>query len=279
MNLFLLVMSMLSVVSGGWPTPYSISEEPDNCCPIGTPVCLVPTSTPTVTPTPKIKCHTPLDISIVIDRSGSIGNSNIGKIKLFAKNFIDNFSIGDASGAEFSITQFNTNVEGLLSFSFNKTEIINAIDQVGDSSGWTNTAGAITFVTKNYLPYSRTNVSLFLVLITDGVPRLGVNSAEVSKQNTIDQTNTMKDLFPSVRVVPVKVGNFDQSFLEEISDINDIFSVDSYSDLDDILLNITKEICVYGGYTRNPTNYPTKFPITSYPTSYPTTGYPTKYPN
>ena len=139
-----------------------------------------------------------------MDRSNSIGNDGIQLMKVFAKNFVESFSIGNPLGAEFSVTQFNTYVNGLLDFSYDKTEIFNAIDSIGNSNGWTNTAQAIKFITNNYLPNSRSNVSVFVVLITDGEPILGYSGTKkkfFQKNYTINETNRMKSLFPNVRVV------------------------------------------------------------------------------
>lgn len=143
-----------------------------------------PTRFPSVSPTTSpFVCVKPLDVGIVMDRSGSIFPGGLVKQKNFATNLVGRFTLGE-DGAMFSVISFSSSVDGIIGFSDNSVSITDAIDSVASPKGSTFTGGAIKYFSDNYLPTSR-RFNKFLVLITDGKPtksgQRGMNPEQYAK--------------------------------------------------------------------------------------------------
>jgi hypothetical protein len=212
-----------------------------------------------------------MDIGLIMDRSNSIFKAGLSKTRKFVTDLVDNFDLSP-DGAEFSIIQFNGVVDGLLPFSYNRNDIIDAGNKLGFSKGSTFTGGAINFFIDNYLKNSRSLATKYLVLITDGEPTKGVRLTKKTKtspiQYTYDQIDRMKELYPGIKIISIGLGGFDKQFLNNISSKDKdgnplVFSINGIFDLEFILYSLTSEICTEGEFTRHPTSIPTRSPSVS----------------
>jgi hypothetical protein len=222
---------------------------------------LSPSKSPTQSP---FVCVRPLDLGFVIDNSGSIPKGGLDKAKAFAVEVVNSFTLGPEH-AMFSVQYFSSNVGGLLSFSDNYQDIVNAIDIISNPKGSTFTGGAIKYFADTYLPLSR-RFSKFMVLITDGVPTKGAN--KVNPVNyAIQQTEVMKAMYPSVLIITIGVGTFNKDFLRVISSKGPdreplMYSINNFEDLDGIIRSLTELICYTdASLTQHPSRVPTEQPV------------------
>lgn len=198
-------------------------------------------------------CHQPIDVGFLLDRSGSIPKKAIDQQKDFSKELVDNFYTNTTDTnitSRFSFIQFNKKIQPLLDYSNDKNKILQAIDSIKDSKGWTNTRGAVEYFTNNILPHARHHVTKFLILITDGVPVLGKSGnrrKKFQKQYTIDEVGRMKHLYPDIYLISIGIGNFNKDFLEQISDKHYgqslFYDIENYSQLKKIITNLTNTLC------------------------------------
>ncbi|MDW5300653.1 MAG: vWA domain-containing protein, partial [Sedimentibacter sp.] len=112
----------------------------------------------------------PLDVVLVLDRSGSMkGNNRIGYLKTAAKNFIDKILENNTSN-RVSILTFSDGDGGYTQTAFtnNDTTLKNAVNAM-EADGDTNTGVAFERA-KNLLDSANENSKKALVLFTDGAP-------------------------------------------------------------------------------------------------------------
>ena len=178
-----------------------------------------PTTNPTDSPT---VCYKPVDVNIVLDKSGSIGFKGVIGIRNFAKGVVDRLTIGPGKfDSRASVTFFSgkARVQVLLGSkaSRNKAAVMRAINKLPGSSGWTNMRQALRFVRFKNIPKTRKHVTSVVLLVTDGAPtrrNSGVNK-EIPK--VITEVNFLKSFYPDTRIVTVGVGRFRKQFLTEIA--------------------------------------------------------------
>jgi Ca-activated chloride channel family protein len=123
--------------------------------------------------------HTPLNLSIVIDRSGSMAGDKIRNTKLAAKQIVDQMSSDDY----LSIVIYDNQIEVLQPATrvVNKQTFKNMIDRIQDRGGTNLMGGALKGyqeVKKNY----RTTYVNRVLLLSDGLANEGItNSSEIER--------------------------------------------------------------------------------------------------
>lgn len=186
-------------------------------------------------------CHKPVDIAFLLDISGSISEESVELEKEFVVDLMNGF--GDDT--RFSIVSYNGKIRETHPFDYNKTRIQECLEDIPKPRGWTDTKEAIKYLTDEFLPDSRENITVFVVLLTDGVPVTGKKPhklPENQKLLTIEETNRMKDLFPNTHVLGVGVGDFEKDFLLNISDATSV--IQEFKELKSIIIDLAKTICV-----------------------------------
>ena len=95
-------------------------------------------------------CQTSVDLTFILDSSGSVGRYNFGRIKTFVKNVIDFFNIG-TNGTHVAVVTYSTwpTLEFNLKAYYTKISIKNAVGNIRYNGGQTYTADALDFARKN----------------------------------------------------------------------------------------------------------------------------------
>ena len=90
------------------------------------------------------------DIQFLLDTSSSVGSEEFAKVRDFVKAFVQNFDIGPDS-VNIGVTTFETTPQSefWLNDYTNKTALLEAIDQIRYSGGFTFTAEALQFIQDN----------------------------------------------------------------------------------------------------------------------------------
>ncbi|XP_053400755.1 collagen alpha-6(VI) chain-like [Mercenaria mercenaria] len=114
----------------------------------------------------------PVDITFVLDGSGSEGHSNFNKQLQFISNITQQFEIGE-NNTRVSLVTFANKVhnEFFLNQYYNKTELLSHIAHTAYPNGETNTHSAIHFVSHHTLSPNHgaeRNVTKLVIVLTDG---------------------------------------------------------------------------------------------------------------
>jgi len=200
-----------------------------------------------------------MDIGIIMDRSNSIFRGGILKTKVFLNNLVNNFDLSP-DGAEMSIIEFNSKVKGLIQFSYNKNNLLNAIDEIKYGKGSTFTGSAIKFFTDKYLKNSREIADKFVIIFTDGKPTKGIKGTS-PVDYMMEQINITKSLYPDIKIIIMGLGNYNEILLNEITPF--VFNINNVNNFIDILYSLTELICTDGVFTRRPSNVPSISPTQS----------------
>ena len=117
-----------------------------------------------------------LDIVLVLDSSGSVGEERFETVKEFAKDVLDLVDI-ENDNIRAAVISFSTDVTGtfqLDTFVGDKDSMFDAIDNIEYEGKKTNTAGAINLATEflTVAPGSRQGVGKNMIVLTDGVPTI-----------------------------------------------------------------------------------------------------------
>ena len=110
----------------------------------------------------------------LLDKSGSIGNTNYVKMKAFVSNFTGNILIGEAA-AKMGLVSFSSGATTEFTFDqyLSPSLVIDAVNDLMYTGGGTNIAYALSFVDTYSFSYSavnhdRVNATKVLILMTDG---------------------------------------------------------------------------------------------------------------
>ena len=199
------------------PTPRPTRKPTDR--PSKVPTCS-PTPKPTKKPTkaPTSLCGKPLDVSFVLDKSGSIGNSDVARVEQFVRLIAQDANIGlGPLQTRMGITFFSTQAKNMLSIGSsqagNQSVVINVIKKLRGSRGWTNMRKALSIVRQDELPQVRgLPVESVVVLITDGRPQLRRSGVSSEKPRVENEMNLLKAQHPDTHVVTVGVGKRSHEF-------------------------------------------------------------------
>ena len=167
----------------------------------------------------------------------------------FTNNFVDEFEVGE-NKTRFGAVSFATTIENEFQLTdyYNASSIKYHFDTIMTKSGngiWTNTPEAIDLVRTNILLKGR-NKTTSVVLITDGSPKLKNKSSKSMRILTRTAIKKLRLDYPWVNIYSVGIGmkKSGKNLLKQISDTNNVFNVDDFSDLSTILNNVTDALCI-----------------------------------
>ncbi|XP_069814430.1 collagen alpha-6(VI) chain-like [Dendropsophus ebraccatus] len=148
------------------------------------------------------------DVMFLVDSSGSIGEDNYKKMKVFMKNLVNKTEIGPDK-VQFGIVQFSDDSMEVLQLNKNGTKatIWEAIDKMRYMGRGTYTGKALEYVSQYFRENkgARPKVEKFLILITDGQAQDDVKLQSESLRNS------------SVNIISVGIFNANKTQLLEIS--------------------------------------------------------------
>lgn len=130
----------------------------------------------------------PLDVMIIIDRSGSMAGTKLIQAKNAATSFIDNLVPGSDRVGYVSYSTSASLITGLsTSFSTTKTKI-----QATTASGNTNIGGAVKSAYQEIYNNGRDGVKHVVILLTDGEANISDVSTLTPNQYAISRSNIAK---------------------------------------------------------------------------------------
>ena len=94
------------------------------------------------------------DVMLVVDRSGSIGITDWGKVAQFMEHRVDGVTFTGASGNRMGVVAFSTTSQVVCPLTHNKAELLTCINAIVYTEGGTNTADAITLAGQHLGQYS-----------------------------------------------------------------------------------------------------------------------------
>lgn len=197
-----------------------------------------------------------LDLAFVVDHSGSISDNDEGPkpnweyILDFMTSIVQGLEIGYDFNRVAIVTFGNTaKIEFDFAHSSNKQDLINAIRNLTNTGGNTNTTGALRLMRQSAFVPERPRAAKVCVLITDGVP---------SKRYEADGLPAEADMVKNagIRIIGVGVTTAVNDTLMRMIVSNpttDYFKVTSFSDLPSLLVSLTNQFCSTSMYTSSTT--------------------------
>ncbi|XP_078580606.1 uncharacterized protein LOC144864418 isoform X3 [Branchiostoma floridae x Branchiostoma japonicum] len=208
------------------------------------PICVAVTTpepiTPTPTPAPSCSSITPVDLVFLLDGSSSITSPNFQIVKDFTADVVRTFNVSSAA-TNVGLVQYSDTIrtEFFLNSFDTKSEVLNAIGNIGYLQGNTRTGAAIDFVRISSFSVpagNRSNQPDYLIVVTDGL----------SQDEVLGPAQTAR--FEGINIFAVGIGNeIDFTTLLHIAgspnrvlQINDFAGLASATgQLTDIVCNLT----------------------------------------
>ena len=177
-----------------------------------------------------------LDITLVIDSSGSIDSTELTQMKNALKAFVDAFIPGTPT--EFSVVNFDDTATILQAFTGNATLVKNAIS-APLSGGSTNWKDALVKAHSTFSGDRADHLDL-VVFASDGNPNVP-GTATQALEDAIVEANAIKG--DGIRIITLGIGNdLSTTNLEKISSVEAVFTGD-FSTLAADLSAIASELC------------------------------------
>uniref|UniRef100_A0A8C2JE93 Si:ch211-62a1.3 n=1 Tax=Cyprinus carpio TaxID=7962 RepID=A0A8C2JE93_CYPCA len=168
--------------------------------------------------------ETQADIVLLVDSSGSIGQSDFEEVRKFLRFFVDSFNLRPdkvrVGLAQFSDIPYQ---EFLLGDYSDKRDLHQKLNDLIYRRGGTNTGLALTFIRENYFRQARQNVPGIAIVITDGE----------SNDDVEEPSQRLRNLGVSIFVI--RVGRANMEKLHTIANIPHeefLFGIDSYQELE-----------------------------------------------
>uniref|UniRef100_A0A671KUF5 VWFA domain-containing protein n=1 Tax=Sinocyclocheilus anshuiensis TaxID=1608454 RepID=A0A671KUF5_9TELE len=163
------------------------------------------------------------DIVLLVDSSGSIGESDFEEVRKFLHSFVDSFNLRPDK-VRVGLAQYSDRPyqEFLLGDYSDKRDLHQKLTDLIYRRGSTNTGLALTFIRDNYFRLARQNVPGIAIVITDGE----------SNDDVEEPSQRLRNLGVSIFVIRVGRGNMEK--LHTIANIPHeefLFSIDSYQEL------------------------------------------------
>lgn len=171
------------------------------------------------------------DIYFLIDGSGSIRPNDFIEMKDFMREAIRTFHIGP-DRVRFGVVQYSDKIisQFLLDQYASMAELSTAIDNIQQGGGGTTTGEALRKMAPVFKSTARTNVSQYLIVITDGQSSDPVAEAAQGLRNI------------GVNIYAIGVRDANTTELEEIAS-NKMFFISEFDSLKSIRNEIIKDIC------------------------------------
>ncbi len=198
-----------------------------------------------------------LDIALVLDNSGSIGN-NLPTMKTSFNNFV--ISLLPGTPTEFSVTYFDGTAEyALQTFSSSASTITTAITAVPSPSGQTNWEDGLLKAYETFDPRPGADHPNLIIFASDGVPNLyneydsegNITGTQGSGGSSTDpdaldaavaQANIIKNA--GIRIITLGIGGgVDQGNMEDISSADAYYSAGDFDELPEALDGIAGDLC------------------------------------
>jgi uncharacterized protein YegL len=114
------------------------------------------------------KCSQELDIALVLDVSGSIGEGNTEKIKAFAKDIIDRTELANA---KIGMVYFGSEATIASALTAESADLETKLNDVTWQKDSTNTAQALGLARTLFEDNSRASAQQVVIVVTDGMPQ------------------------------------------------------------------------------------------------------------
>lgn len=175
------------------------------------------------------------DIVLLVDSSGSIGDSDFEEVKKFLHAFVDSFNLRPDK-VRVGLAQFSDRPyqEFLLGAYSDKRDLHQKLNGLIYRGGGTNTGQALTFIRENYFSLARKNVPGIAIVITDGE----------SNDDVEEPSQRLRNLGVFIFVIRVGTGNIET--LRAISNIPHeefLFSIDIYQELQGLKESLHNKVC------------------------------------
>uniref|UniRef100_A0A671KYF2 VWFA domain-containing protein n=1 Tax=Sinocyclocheilus anshuiensis TaxID=1608454 RepID=A0A671KYF2_9TELE len=183
-----------------------------------------------------IDCFTAqADIVLLVDSSGSIGESDFEEVRKFLHSFVDSFNLRPDK-VRVGLAQYSDRPyqEFLLGDYSDKRDLHQKLTDLIYRRGSTNTGLALTFIRDNYFRLARQNVPGIAIVITDGE----------SNDDVEEPSQRLRNLGVSIFVIRVGRGNMEK--LHTIANIPHeefLFSIDSYQELQGLKESLRNKVC------------------------------------
>uniref|UniRef100_A0A671KYF7 VWFA domain-containing protein n=1 Tax=Sinocyclocheilus anshuiensis TaxID=1608454 RepID=A0A671KYF7_9TELE len=175
------------------------------------------------------------DIVLLVDSSGSIGESDFEEVRKFLHSFVDSFNLRPDK-VRVGLAQYSDRPyqEFLLGDYSDKRDLHQKLTDLIYRRGSTNTGLALTFIRDNYFRLARQNVPGIAIVITDGE----------SNDDVEEPSQRLRNLGVSIFVIRVGRGNMEK--LHTIANIPHeefLFSIDSYQELQGLKESLRNKVC------------------------------------
>ncbi|XP_043111994.1 collagen alpha-3(VI) chain [Puntigrus tetrazona] len=175
------------------------------------------------------------DIVLLVDSSGSIGDSDFEEMRKFLHAFVDSFNL-TPNKVKVGLAQFSDRPyqEFLLGDYLDKRDLHQKLNRLIYHRGGTNTGQALTFIRDNYFSLARQNVPGIAIVITDGE----------SRDDVEEPSQKLRNLGVFIFVIRVGKGNMEK--LRAIANIPHeefLFSINSYQELQGLKESLRNKVC------------------------------------
>ncbi|XP_048062039.1 collagen alpha-4(VI) chain-like [Megalobrama amblycephala] len=175
------------------------------------------------------------DIVLLVDSSGSIGDSDFEEVRKFLHAFVEQFNLRPDK-VRVGLAQFSDRPyqEFLLGDYLDKKDLQQKLDELIYRRGGTNTGQALTFIRENYFSPARKNVPGIAIVITDGESRDPVE----------EPAQRLRNMGVAIFVIRVGMGNMEK--LRTIANVPHeefLFSIDSYQELQGLKESLRNKVC------------------------------------
>uniref|UniRef100_A0A8C2JJ48 Si:ch211-62a1.3 n=1 Tax=Cyprinus carpio TaxID=7962 RepID=A0A8C2JJ48_CYPCA len=175
------------------------------------------------------------DIVLLVDSSGSIGESDFEEVRKFLHAFVDRYNLRPdkvrVGLAQFSDIPYQ---EFLLGDYSDKRDLHHKLNDLIYRRGGPNPGLALTFIRENYFRQARQNVPGIAIVITDGE----------SNDDVEEPSQRLRNLGVSIFVI--RVGRANMEKLRTIANIPHeefLFSIDSYQELQGLKESLRNKVC------------------------------------
>jgi uncharacterized protein YegL len=191
--------------------------------------------------------YQPVDIMLVMDRSGSMAGDKMNSAKAAAKTFVDQLNM---SRDRVGLASFATDATLDCSLTNDTNLIKNKINALS-TGDYTNIGGGISRSNEEFVNHGRIDAAWVMILLSDGEANRPLPE-DTAKQYALDQAECAKILAgKGVRIYTIGLGSddLDEDTLKQIAyDESKYFHAPTADDLESIYIAISKDILLQVRY-------------------------------